>query len=114
MVNDELKEGRKGKWKDRKKGEGRDRVLLGSIIPLPLEPGMLLSLGPGTTLPVVGEAIAGNRLVGLCSVKSSSLSTESTSTTPRVSSEGFSGPSCTMLLELLELTGATLDRGLGW
>ena len=97
MANDQLKEGYKNKWKDRKRVEVRDRVLLGSIIPLPLGPEMLLSLGQGTTLPAVG----------VCSAKSSSLSTESTPTAIRVSSDGFSGPSCTMLL-----TGATLVRGL--
>ena len=84
--------------KDGKKVEVRDWVLHGSIIPLPLGPGML---------PAVGEFMAGYRLVGVCSVKSSSLSTESTPTAMRVSSDGFSGPSCTMLL-----TGATLVRGL--
>ena len=91
-------------------------MLLGSIIALPFGPGTLPSLGPGTTLPAVGEFIAGNRLAGVCSVKSSSLSTVCTPTATRVSSEGFSDdPSCTMLLELLEITGTTLlDRGLGW
>ena len=102
MANDELKEEKKDKCKDRKKV---DRVLLGSIIPLPLGPGILLSLAKGTMLPAVGEFIAGNRLFGVCSVKSSSLSMESTPTAMRVSSDGFSGPSCTMLL-----TGATLVR----
>ena len=50
--------------KDGKKVEVRDWVLHGSIIPLPLGPGMLLFLGQGTTLPAVEEFIAGNRLVG--------------------------------------------------
>ena len=87
-------------------------MLPGSIISLPFRPGTLLSLGPGTTLPAVGEFIAGNRLAGVCSAKSSSLSTVSTPTATRVSSEGVSsGPSCTTLLEHLEITGTTLlDR----
>ena len=80
-----------GELKDGKKVEVRDWVLHGSIIPLPLGPGMLLFLGQGTTLPAVGEFIAGNRLVGVCSVKSSSLSTESTPTAIRVSSDGWYG-----------------------
>ena len=60
------KEGRKDKWMEGKKQQSPNRLLLESVMFLPLEVGTLLSLGSGTMLLVL-------TIAALCALESFSL-----------------------------------------